>query len=464
MTAPIVQAEYDQLEAIAARFGDQSQRSNELHARLAQGVQALAQGGWQGRGVEAFLTEMDGEVFPALQRLIDALAEAGMATNNITALIRTAEEEAAAPFMAGGAAAGGAAAAGAGGAGVGTGGAGGQGDGQGGGTGNGTGSAGAGGDAGGTDASPSGAVTLPTPLSPDAVFTDQYMLDFIGTQVQGADSAELNQLAETLLTNPSGQQLDDTLNRLADIRGVPREEFRAQYDRYLELGGPGSIDLSKRGDFLGSTASLRSGQVVGDVLGIDPLFGALLNPTGGLVGPGETGYHPGDNDPVGYHGIFHDAAGYLYNHQNIGPGYDYLGQELGRDTADPLTGQRAGIQWWLDQRQLDPPGPDFLLENPVVPNVLGAAYEVVILDGGQVVTGVGGAIGDIWNGDFGGAIDNLGQAGQGAARIPIDIAVGIGRTAVDTSVEVGGLILDGAGAVAGGIEDGLSTVGGWLGF
>ena len=108
--------------------------------------------------------------------------------------------------------------------------------------------------------------------------------------------------------------------------------------------------------------------------------------------------------------------------------------------------------------------PDFLLENPVVPNVLGTAYEVIVLDGKQVVTGVGGVIGDVWDGDWSGAVENLGQAGEGAIRVPVDIAVGIGRTVVDTSVEVGGVILDGAEAIGDGIQDGLSTVGGWIGL
>lgn len=109
----------------------------------------------------------------------------------------------------------------------------------------------------------------------------------------------------------------------------------------------GDIDLSRHGDFMGSTASLRYGKVVGDVYGIDPVFrGALLNPTGGLVGPGDDSYEPSDNDAIGYHGIFHDAAGYLYNHQGkIGPGYDYMDRDPFA-TSNSLTGQVGGISWW----------------------------------------------------------------------------------------------------------------------
>ena len=47
---------------------------------------------------------------------------------------------------------------------------------------------------------------------------------------------------------------------------------------------------------MGTTAQLRYGQVVGDAFGIDPVFGAMLNPTGGMVGPGNWAVNPGDDD------------------------------------------------------------------------------------------------------------------------------------------------------------------------
>jgi hypothetical protein len=61
-----------------------------------------------------------------------------------------------------------------------------------------------------------------------------------------------------------------------------------------------------------------------------------------------------DDDPTGYHGIVHDAAGYLYNYHNKGPGYNYLGKEKksGHNTSDPLTGQESGMRFWHEK--LDP--------------------------------------------------------------------------------------------------------------
>jgi hypothetical protein len=105
---------------------------------------------------------------------------------------------------------------------------------------------------------------------------------------------------------------------------------------------------------MSSNPQLVYGKVIGDTFGIDPLFGALLNPTGGLVGPGNMALQMDDDDPTGYHGIVHDAAGYLFNFHNQGPGYDYLGREAakGHKTSDPLTGQQSGLRYWHEK--LDP--------------------------------------------------------------------------------------------------------------
>jgi hypothetical protein len=291
---------------------------------------------------------------------------------------------------------------------------------------------------------------------PTTLFQESYMKGLIGSRFRGEDTPELNQLMESLGRNPQGAELEATLNRMADIRGVPRAEFRAQYEKYLEVqaqaerinGTPEAIDLAKHGDFLGSTASLRYGKVVGDAFGIDPVFGSLLNPTGGMIGPGNSAINPADDNPVGMHGIVHDAAGYLYNYHRIGPGYDYLGQEVGRRTGDPLTGQRAGINWWLKQRELDAPGPDILMENPMVRGALGTVWDVG-LDARQVYTGVKQSVGELWDGNWRGFGEGMGNALTGVARVPFDVGAGVVRTVGETAQE--------AGAVAGKISD-------WLGL
>ncbi len=99
MSASIVQAQYEELERIAARFGQQAEVQIALEQRVQRAVAALESGGWIGRGAAAFMFEMDGTIFPTLQRLISALREAQTVTLEIRTLIQQAEEEAAALFQ-----------------------------------------------------------------------------------------------------------------------------------------------------------------------------------------------------------------------------------------------------------------------------------------------------------------------------------------------------------------------------
>lgn len=325
MSNEIIQARYDGLAGVANRFGNQAQSSQELLARVRQTMRMLEGDGWQGRGSTAFFTEMNGEVLPAMQRLAAALNQARTVTLDIARVIRQAEEEAARPFRGGaaGEAMGGA-------AGI------------------------------GESAAAPGAGSALAAIDPSRIFAPGYMDGLVGLQVQGAGSTQLNQAMETLAGNPTPQQVQQALDQIAEARGLPREVVQAHYERYLELRSEAERIGAAKGHeaspavnqymhdrFMGSTTQLRYGQVVGDALGIDPVFGALLNPSGGLVGPGNMAMDLGDS-ALGYHGVVHDAAGYLFNYHNMGPGYDYLGRE-GRDTSSPLTGQQAGIQYWTQR-------------------------------------------------------------------------------------------------------------------
>lgn len=325
----IIQADYDALAAVASRFGNQARSNQELLARVRQAMRPLEGGGWQGRGSAAFFGEMNGDVLPAMQRLAAALDQARSMTLDIARVVRQAEEEAARPFRGGPA---------------------------------GPGTADGANAAAGVDAPALGNGALPTPMDPSHVFTDSYMEGLVGSRVQGADSPLLNSAMETLAGNPTPQQVQQALDQIAEARGLPRETVQAHYERYLELRSEAERIGAAKGHepisevnqffhdrFMGSTTQLRYGQVVGDALGVDPVFGAMLNPSGGLVGPGNAAVDLGES-ALGYHGVVHDAAGYLFNYHSSGPGYDYLSLE-GRDTSSPLSGQQAGIQYWT--RQLD---------------------------------------------------------------------------------------------------------------
>jgi WXG100 family type VII secretion target len=419
MSAPIVQADYEALDTIARRFQQQAQQTQATKQRVDRNASALRNGGWLGQGSAAFFQEMEREVNPAVQRLIDALGEAQQVTLQVKTLIRAAEEEAASVFKGDGS------------------------DGNGHAVGNGqdpfvvTVPDGAmSGFMAGTQSSDELVVK-----NPKEVFSESYMEKFIGSHHQGEDSRQLNQLMEDLLkSNPADQQrVNSLLDRIADTRGVDRETFREQYQTYLNLrrnaeanGTVDPIDLSKHGDFLGSTASMRYGAVVGDIFGIDPVFGSLLNPTGGLVGAGNSSYEPGDNDAIGYHGIFHDAAGYLFNyHDKLGPGYNYLGREP-FPTSNPLTGQIGGISWWASHPELSvdvlprvmpdiPYVPEFaerfianVIEDPIIGVIRENVY--VIEHGAKIVDGIG----DIFSGNFregsAAVADGIDQLFEGTVR------------------------------------------------
>ena len=96
--ADIVQADYEQLTAIGHRFQSQSETTVEMQAALLHTMNDLKEGGWIGRGSEAFFTEMESEVLPASRRLGEALLQAHTLVNQIASLIKSAEEAAASPF------------------------------------------------------------------------------------------------------------------------------------------------------------------------------------------------------------------------------------------------------------------------------------------------------------------------------------------------------------------------------
>ncbi len=162
-------------------------------------------------------------------------------------------------------------------------------------------------------------------------------------------------------------KLDAVLKRLAKARGMDPAEAQKQYDKAVQLKSEAKAIAKKQGkeyeyelppenlmytEFWGSKEQMAFGNIVGDNLGLDPAFGSMLSPTGGLVGPGANALHLKDS-AIGYHGIAHDAAGYLSNFHKIGPGYEYRDQPSwdptsGLETSDPLAGQVSGINWWSE--------------------------------------------------------------------------------------------------------------------
>ncbi len=324
MGAPRVRAEYDELAQIAKMFSKQSETTQTSSKRLSQQVEVLRSGHWVGRGADAFYQEMEG-LLPAVRRLVEALAMADRVTKSIIQIMEESDEDASrliqlfgqgsVAVSIGVSATASAAAAGA-----------------------------------GADSWKS--VNPLLARDPAGLFTPSKLQGLIGSQFQGVGS-ELGDAMRGLLSNPSGKKAKSLIAIIIILRGRPGAEIQAEFEKFQEVmdqrdaaqaespatgGGGGSSD------HMGSMTQMRYGSVVGDAFGIDPTFGAMLNPNGGMIGPGNWAF-AGADTAVGYHKIAHDAAGYLHNYHGIGPGYDYLGTGSG-SPSDPTTGHSAGIAFW----------------------------------------------------------------------------------------------------------------------
>jgi WXG100 family type VII secretion target len=97
MSADIIQAKYDELDTIASRLKSRAEANAELYSRIENCFQAL-QKDWEGKGANAFFAEMKGKMFPAMQRLTEALDEARSVTLEVKNILQEAEEEAASVF------------------------------------------------------------------------------------------------------------------------------------------------------------------------------------------------------------------------------------------------------------------------------------------------------------------------------------------------------------------------------
>jgi WXG100 family type VII secretion target len=397
MPVSVVRADYDALKSMSQAFGQGANDARESLKRLKSEMDVLQGGDWLGPGAMAFYGEMNGTVVPTMARLVKAMEEAQRVTLQINQIMKAAEDEAAGYLNQQGGA-------------VGAGGSGPAAPAT-----SGNQSSTGGGDPGGTVGSAAGMVLgaavglfagggplgaaagaavgsvvgeavgsvvgsvfgsgpgsgtvggntgAGNPLvvrDANALFSDGAMRGLIGSRPQGADTPALRSAMNELAQNPTGADLDRVLQSLADARGVPVADMRAQHERFTQVRAQAeafraandgaaipAVDASMHEEFMGSTPQLRFGQVVGDAFGIDPVFGAMLSPTGGMVGPGNAAYTPSNDSAIGYHGVVHDAAGYLYNYHGVGPGYDYLNRE-GLPRSFPGTGQVTGTRFWVEQ-------------------------------------------------------------------------------------------------------------------
>jgi WXG100 family type VII secretion target len=83
---------------MAASFRSQSENITKQTNALKTDMDTLQSGDWIGKGAQAFYKEMSDTVLPTMQRLQRALAEASRTTQQISQIMKTAEDEASSCF------------------------------------------------------------------------------------------------------------------------------------------------------------------------------------------------------------------------------------------------------------------------------------------------------------------------------------------------------------------------------
>jgi WXG100 family type VII secretion target len=93
-----IRVDYEGLEQVAARFATGAQNVGQTMQKVRSAMAPLESGGWIGRGSDAFFTEMNSEILPAVTRLQDVLEEASQTVREIVARMQQAEDEASSRF------------------------------------------------------------------------------------------------------------------------------------------------------------------------------------------------------------------------------------------------------------------------------------------------------------------------------------------------------------------------------
>ena len=140
------------------------------------------------------------------------------------------------------------------------------------------------------------------------------------------------------------------------------DSFKYNFDIFIDLfaerrsyilnNGIDDIELNSEAtcQFRASKDHLVFGKRVGDALGLHPALGAMLNPTGGIVGANNSNFILRSFSimpSVRKNAIIHDATGYLRYYHGIGPGYRFL------DTGD-IRGRLTPINGILNGWKLPP--------------------------------------------------------------------------------------------------------------
>ena len=98
MPAPTVRSDYDQLRNVAQSFSQNADTLQNMNHNLQGNVDVLSNGDWIGQGEQAFIKEWNDNVNPTLHRLQRAMAEAARITQQISQVMKEAEDNASKVF------------------------------------------------------------------------------------------------------------------------------------------------------------------------------------------------------------------------------------------------------------------------------------------------------------------------------------------------------------------------------
>ena len=98
MAAPQVRSDYDQLQVIQNTFSAQSDALQRMNQNLKSSMDTLQGGDWIGEGAKKFYGEMNDQVIPSLRRFEKAMSEAARITQQISRIMKQAEDEASGIF------------------------------------------------------------------------------------------------------------------------------------------------------------------------------------------------------------------------------------------------------------------------------------------------------------------------------------------------------------------------------
>ena len=158
------------------------------------------------------------------------------------------------------------------------------------------------------------------------------------------------------------QVLKEHVENIARSCGIEATNFglfKCNFDIFMDLyekrrtyilnNGIEDIELNNEATclFRASKDHLIFGKIVGDALGLHPALGAMLNPTGGIVGSNNSNFilrSLAILPSFRKNGIIHDATGYLRYYHGIGPGYRFLDTGDIRGRLTPTNGMFYGFK------------------------------------------------------------------------------------------------------------------------